>query len=116
MSNEEIEAEILAKNKTAPRITPEMIEDIIVEQYFISAYDGVKVAFPNVYPSNALKTKTICILVLKNGFTVTGESDCVSPENFDEEIGRKVAREKAKNKIWELEGYLLKSRMYEGSC
>lgn len=114
MSDEEIEAELRAKNKTAARVTPEMIENIIVEQYFINAYDGVKITLPNAYPSNALKTKTICILVLKNGFTVTGESDCVSPENFDEEIGRKVAREKAKNKIWELEGYLLKSRIYEG--
>jgi hypothetical protein len=50
-------------------------------------------------------------MVLRNGFTVTGESACASPENFDPEIGRKIARENAVNKIWMLEGYLLKQRL-----
>ncbi len=51
-------------------------------------------------------------MVLVNGFTVTGESACASPENFDEEIGRKIAREMARNKIRMLEGYLLKQQLY----
>lgn len=49
----------------------------------------------------------------KNGFTVTGESACASPENFDAEIGRKIARQNAVNKIWMLEGYLLKQKLSE---
>ncbi|WP_228029098.1 Gp49 family protein, partial [Leptospira borgpetersenii] len=60
-----------------------------------------------------LKLLTFCVLVLKNGFTVTGESACASPENFDEEIGRKISRQNAVNKIWLLEGYLLKQRLHE---
>jgi len=53
------------------------------------------------------------VLVLKNGFTVTGESACASPENFDAEIGRKVARANAVQKIWPLMGYELKSKLNE---
>lgn len=51
--------------------------------------------------------------MLRNGFTVTGESACASPENFDAEICRKIARENAVQKIWMLEGYLLKQRLSE---
>lgn len=61
--------------------------------------------------SPALDLLTFCVLVLKNGFTVTGESACASPENFDAEIGRKIARQNAVNKIWMLEGYLLKESL-----
>jgi len=49
---------------------------------------------------------------LQNGFTVTGESACASPENFDAEIGRKIARENARNKLCMLVGYLLKNRLF----
>lgn len=59
----------------------------------------------------ALSLLTFCVLVLKNGFTVTGESACASPENFDAEIGRKIARENATQKIWPLMGYELKSKL-----
>lgn len=59
----------------------------------------------------ALGLLTFCVLVLKNGFTVTGESACASPENFDAEIGRKIARQNAISKIWPLMGYELKSRI-----
>lgn len=54
---------------------------------------------------------TFCVLVLRNGFTVTGESACASPENFDAEIGRKIARQNAVQKIWPLMGYELRSKM-----
>jgi hypothetical protein len=61
---------------------------------------------------NPLNLLTFCVLVLKNGFTVTGESACASPENFDAEVGRKVARQNAVNKIWPLLGYALKDRLH----
>ncbi len=54
---------------------------------------------------------TFCVLVLRNGFTVTGESACASPENFDAEIGRRIARENAVQKIWPLMGYELRSKL-----
>jgi len=107
-SNEQIEQEIQEKGKTAPRITPQMIEDSIVAEY-IGTADKLFKDTPTV-PS--LSLLTICVLVLKNGFTVTGESACASPENFDAEIGMKIARQNAKDKIWVLEGYALKDRLF----
>lgn len=56
---------------------------------------------------------TFCVLVLRNGFTVTGESACASHENFDAELGRKIARENAKQKIWPLMGYALKEQLFQ---
>jgi hypothetical protein len=56
---------------------------------------------------------TICVLTIINGFTVTGESACASPENFNEELGRKFARERAVSKLWGLEGYLLRERLHD---
>ena len=56
---------------------------------------------------------TFCVLVLCNGFTVTGESACASPENFDAELGRKIARQNAINKVWPLMGYHLKQKLAE---
>ncbi|EJL90261.1 Gp49 family protein [Pantoea sp. GM01] len=122
MSDKDIEQEIQAKGKTAPRVTPDHIQSVITSEHYFTANDGANFAFieeqrePSVkipeWPE-ALHLLTFCVLVLKNGFTVTGESACASPENFDAEIGRKIARENAVNKIWMLEGYLLKQRLSE---
>jgi hypothetical protein len=118
MSDEAIEQEIQAKGKTAPRITPAIIESAIVSEYFFTAADGLVGAKPSAQsdPSHAwepLSLLTFCVLVLYNGFTVTGESACASPENFDPEIGRMIARQNAVQKIWALEGYALKGRLHE---
>lgn len=59
-----------------------------------------------------MRRLTFCVLVLRNGFTVTGESACASPENFDAEIGRRIARENAVQKIWPLLGFALKERLH----
>lgn len=94
------EAEIKAKGLTAPRVTPEQIDaTVIAEQY-------------HVFPGT---TVTACCLTLRNGFTVIGESACASPENFDPEIGRKIARDNARGKIWQLEGYALRERLHSSS-
>jgi N4 Gp49/Sf6 Gp66 family protein len=102
----DVEAEIQAKGLTAPRITPQQIQDTIDGEYYAQRMHS------SVHPS--LSCLTICVLVLKNGFTVTGESACASPENFDEELGRKIARRNAEAKIWALEGYLLRTRLAGG--
>jgi hypothetical protein len=57
-------------------------------------------------------TLTVCVLTLENGTHLTGESACVAPENFDEALGRKIARDNAISKAWPLEGYLLRERLY----
>ena len=97
MTNEQkIEAEIQAKGLNAPRLNPEMIDAVIVSEMY------------HVFPGTTL---TVCALTLRNGFIVTGESAAASPENFDKEIGRKIARDNARNKIWALEGYLLREKL-----
>lgn len=110
-----IEQQIQAKGKTAPRVTPVDIEANIASEHYFTAADGIfRVQLqsdkaPNVPAEAALLT--FCVLVLRNGFTVTGESACASPENFDAEIGRNIARQNAVQKIWPLMGYELRSRL-----
>jgi hypothetical protein len=108
MSDEAIEQEIQAKGLTAARVTPQMIDDAIVAEYSFTAWNALGEGVPRL---ESLKLLTICVLVLKNGFTVTGESACASPENFNAELGHKIAKGHAKDKIWALEGYLLKSKL-----
>ena len=63
------------------------------------------------YEIPPLHLLTFCVLVLRNGFTVTGESACASPENFDAEVGRKIARQNAVSRIWPLMGYELRTKL-----
>ena len=95
-SEQAIEAEIQAKGLTAPRLTPALIDAAIVSEAY------------HIFPGTTL---TICCLTLRNGFTVTGESAAASPENFNIELGQKIAKDNARNKIWALEGYLLKQKL-----
>lgn len=113
--NENIEQEIVAKGLTAPRVTPADIEANIQDAYYFTAADGVKVGEYEMSMlagyHKQLELLTFCVLILKNGFTVTGESACASPENFDPEIGRKIARQNAVQKIWPLMGYALRTQL-----
>lgn len=119
-TDETIEQEIQAKGLTAPRVTPADIEANIASEHYFTAADGYRSApcfDPNGQPADCLpppaplELLTLCVLVLKNGFTVTGESACASPENFDAEVGRKIARQNAVQKIWPLMGYELRSQL-----
>lgn len=116
-TDQQIEQEIQAKGKTAPRITPADIEATIISEHYFTALDGVDGNYrggseaPGRATALQLSLLTFCVLVLRNGFTVTGESACASPENFDAEIGRKIARQNAVQKIWPLEGYLLREKL-----
>lgn len=103
-----IEQEIQAKGLTAPRVTPQRIEDVIRAQYTFTVWNALGEGVPRL---EELKLLTIAVLVLANGFTVTGESACASPENFNAELGAKIAIANAKGKIWPLEGYLLKQQL-----
>lgn len=91
-----IEQRIVAAGLTAPRITPEHIDSMIEREDY------------HVFPST---TVTVCLLQLKNGFCVTGESAAASPDNFNVQIGKDIARRNARDKIWSLEGYLLKTTL-----
>ena len=101
----------------APRVTPADIEANIASEYFFTAADAVTVEAsrsPAFCFETSLGLLTFCVLVLRNGFTVTGESACASPENFDAEVGRKIARQNAVAKIWPLMGYELRSKLAKG--
>lgn len=62
--------------------------------------------------SNPIGTLTHCVITLPSGFTVTGESACVDPDNYNEATGQKWALEQAVDKLWLLEGYLLANDRY----
>ena len=125
MNDQAIEQEIQAKGLTAPRVTPADIEANIAAEIYSTGLDCAAEAagdargvFNRIKPdvdltvvNDSLRLLTFCVLVLKNGFTVTGESACASPENFDSEIGRNIARQNAVQKIWPLLGFALKERL-----
>jgi hypothetical protein len=120
-TDQAIEQEIHAKGaNVAPRITPADIQANIASEWYFTAGDGALGANPPFEPAYeksevelplSLGLLTFCVLVLKNGFTVTGESACASPENFNAEIGQKIARQNAVAKIWPLMGYELRSKL-----
>lgn len=96
-TEKEVEDRLAELGKDAPRITPDKINEKIKKEYY------------HRVPGTTL---TICVLTLTNGFTVLGEAAAASPENFDEGIGRKIAFDNARNKIWMLEGYLLREKLH----
>lgn len=95
-SEAQIEQEIQAKGLTAPRITPEQV-DAQIQRVQFHVFEGSQL--------------TVCCITLRNGFTVVGESACASPENFNAAIGEKIARDKAREKIWPLLGYALREQL-----
>ena len=121
MKDEAIEQEIQAKGLTAPRVTPADLQANIASEYYFTARDGVQANPAGNYSAvlcgveRELSLLTFCVLVLRNGFTVTGESACASPENFDAEIGRQIARQNAEQKIWPLMGYALKQSLQDAA-
>lgn len=113
MTDQAIEQEIQAKGKTAPRITPSDIESNIAGEFSFTVGSAARAL--NCPVNEATDLLTICVITLKNGFTVTGESACASPENFDAELGHKIARQNAVQKIWPLMGYELKQRLVDSA-
>ncbi len=93
----------------APRITPMVIEENISgENYFTAAEGALGAGMPH---TPAMELLTFCVLTLRNGFTVVGKSACASPENYDRDMGQKIAREDAVRQIWALMGYELRSQL-----
>ncbi|WP_349016780.1 Gp49 family protein [Pseudomonas sp. PS01300] len=121
MNDKAIEQQIQAKGLNAPRIKPDDIKANILSELYFTAFDGITGYYVNdgreIHPTardelpKTLGLLTFCVLTLRNGFTVTGESACASPENFDPEIGRRIARENAIAKVWPLMGYELRSKL-----
>ena len=85
MNEQDLEKELQEKGLTAPRLTPDNIDAVIDHEDF------------HVFRNGCM---TVCCMTLKNGFNVIGESACASPENFDADVGRRIARKNAREKIW----------------
>ena len=120
MNYQELGQEIQAKGaNVAPRITPADVEANIASEHYFVASDAIQHdnavnhAAKDIagWMLGGTQLLTFCVLQLRNGFTVTGESACASPENFNAEIGRKIARDNAIAKIWPLMGYELRSKL-----
>lgn len=112
-----IERQILDKGLTAPRVTPADIKANIAEVVYFTAAQGCggNDSGLSIEALESLDLLTFCVIRLKNGFTVTGESACASPENFDADIGKQIARQNAEQKIWPLMGYQLKEQLFQAT-
>lgn len=98
----------LAAAAVAPRVSESELDAEIAAEYSFTVDKAVGEGVP-LMPG--LELLTICVLVLKNGFTVTGESACASAANFDPEIGRRLARKHAVGKVWPLLGFRLRDKL-----
>lgn len=128
MNDQEIEQKLQVQS-LAPRVTPADVEQDVASEHYFTAEQGVYAAALDraleqgsiihtedaAPPAGQLARLTFCVLVLRNGYVVTGESACASPENFDPEIGRQIARQNAVNKIWPLLGYQLRTKLAAAS-
>lgn len=111
----------------APKVTIDDIEANIASESYFSAWDGVvgatcantngqvelqNLAIPGTAElARSLGLLTFCVLTTKAGFTVSGESACVSHDNFSASTGREMARKDAVSKLWGLMGYALKEKL-----
>lgn len=97
MDERKIEEQIQEKGLTAPRVTPDDIDNAVADVQF------------HVFPGT---TVTVCCVQLKNGFCVVGKSAAASPENFNSEIGREIAFNRAREEIWSYLGFDLCQRIF----
>lgn len=107
----------LAAAAVAPRLTPDTLQAQISSEHYFTARNGV---FGAGEPGSLTHSEipelallTLCVLVMRNGFTVVGKSACASPENFNADIGRRLAREDAVRQLWSLLGYELRTKLAE---
>lgn len=113
-TDESIEQEIQAKGLTAPRVTPADIEANIASEHYFTALDGVEGATGscNGSDSYALGLITICVLITRNGVRLVGVNEGpVSIQNFDADMGRRMARQKAIDQLWPMLGYELRTKL-----
>lgn len=97
MNETQLDSLIRSKGLNAPRLTPSDIDSAI---YTVSY---------TTLPSGKVM---VCEIILRNGYSVRGEAATVSKENFDEEIGKEISFKNAREKIWQLEGYLLQEMLF----
>jgi hypothetical protein len=102
-----------AEGRTAPRVKLDDILKKIAYTQFVNGTDILPKALPlnTAYAAQSLKVLTVCFVVMDNGFTIIGKSAPASPENFDPELGKKLAHEDAVRQIWPLMGFALREHL-----
>ena len=101
----------------APSLTPADIEALVSSEHYFTATHGVHgthevTGGPDGWTvPGPLNLLTFCVLVLRNGHTVTGESFCADPDKFSAETGRVEARKVAINKLWPMAVYAERERL-----
>jgi hypothetical protein len=93
----------------APRVTLEDILAAIASRYDLTAKEAIENKYEDF--EDSLYILSICILVMRNGFTIIGKSAPASPKNFNADLGRKLAYEDAVRQLWPLMGYALRDRL-----
>lgn len=88
-----------AANAKGPRVR---LEDIVNRIEDVSYFN------PTLFPA-----MTVCFIKMVNGFIVVGKSAPADPANYQMELGRKFAYEDCIRQLWQLEGYLLRERLYK---
>lgn len=109
---EEISSTNLRKH---PRVTLEQVINYIDKVYYVTGEQLVPLE--DAVPMDAvdqLKVMTICTAILKNGWIVLGTTAPASPDNFDAEIGRKLAYENVIKQVWPLLGFNLRTHLAIG--
>lgn len=122
LNDQQVEDEIQAKGLTAPRVTIEEVKQAIAAEYYFTALQGARMEGLDYLDKMgqvqqppplhlALGLLTFCVLILDNGIKVVGDASCVSAENYDERLGRKIARDNAVSKVWQLLGMRLADKL-----
>lgn len=107
----------IAAISVAPRVSEADVLAAIADTRFFTASEGVQGSYeggldPAEYPSIPLGLFTICIITLKNGFVCMGHSACAAPENYNKEMGEKIALRNATSEAWGHMGYALRDKLF----
>jgi hypothetical protein len=113
MQSETLKAtdEYSAAKSTHPRVSLADMEGKIAAEHYFTAGDALQAMGHPLTDKSPFLLLTICLLEMRNGFTVIGKSAPASPENFDPEKGKRFAYEDAIKQLWPLEGYALRERL-----
>lgn len=105
------EEELIFK-ATGPRVTKDELEANVSAHAVFNAYEAITAL--GMPAMESTKLLTLAVVTTENGFSLVGESACAWPDNYDQDIGQRLALENAKNKLWGLMGYHLKQQLFEG--
>lgn len=99
---------------SAPQVTPADVEATIASEHYFTATEALvgQTRGPEWQATpKVLDLLTFCVLVLKNGHTVSGEAYCADPAKFNAETGRIEARKVAISKLWPMVIYAERERL-----